>query len=266
MKALIIDGFGRQAMFRKFRPGASGIALLLVLAAALFLPKPTHAQGGPGFLFAQPRASVGAKFGYSFPAVGSDLFDFTRQQFTLDDSDFRSPYIGGEVAVRVAERVDVVFDFGWARSKRSSEYRDFEDLDDLPIEQETTFERISMVFGAKYYLTSRGRAVGQFAWIPSRITPFVGVGAGVMWHEFAQLGEFIDFDTLDVFADRLLTSGVSPIVDARLGADFSISRRVVLVGEALYNFGSGSTGGDYVSFADTDLSGFKLVLGVSFRL
>ena len=134
-------------MFRKCRPGVRGIALLLVLAAALFLPKPASAQGGPGFLFAQPRASVGARFGYSFPAVGSDLFDFTRQQFTLDDSDFRSPYLGGEVAVRVAERVDVVVDFGWARSKRSSEYRDWEDLDDLPIEQETTFERISMVFG-----------------------------------------------------------------------------------------------------------------------
>ena len=65
-----------------------------------------------------------------------------------------------------------------------------------------------------------------------------------MWHEFAQVGDFVDFDTLDVFADRLLTSGASSIMDARLGADFSISRRVVLVGEARYDFGSGSTGGD----------------------
>ena len=266
VKALILKGSLRPAMSGKFRSGVRGIAIFAVLTAFLLLPNGAGAQGGPGFLFEQPRTTVGARIGYSFPAVGSDLFDFTREQFTLEGSDFRSPYVGGEIAVRVAQRADVVVDFGWARSKHFSEYRDWEDTDDLPIEQETTFKRISMTLGTKYYLTPRGRAVGQFAWIPNRVTPFVGAGVGVMWHEFRQVGDFIDFDTLDVFTDRLQTLGASPIVDVRLGANFSISRRVFLVGEARYDFGSGSTGQDYVSFADTDLSGFKFVFGVSFRL
>jgi hypothetical protein len=40
---------------------------------------------------------------------------------------------------------------------------------------------------------------------------------------------------------------------------------VVLVGEARYEFGKGKTGGDYVGFEDTDLSGFLGSIGISFR-
>jgi hypothetical protein len=233
---------------------------------ACLLPQMAAAQGGTGFLFQQPRVSVGPRFGFSMPAVNSELFDFSRRQFTLDKGDFRSPYLGGELAVRVADRLDFVTDFGWSRSTTDSEYRDWEDLDDLPIEQETTFERKSLTFGARYYLGPRGRAVGQFAWIPSRVVPFVGAGAGIMWHDFNQVGDFVDFDTLDIFRDSLRSSGASPIADVRGGVDISLGRRVFFTGEARYNFGSGETGPDFVGFDGIDLSGFRLVVGVSFRL
>jgi opacity protein-like surface antigen len=99
-----------------------------------------------------------------------------------------------------------------------------------------------------------------------RIAPYLGAGVGVVWHEFTQTGDFVDFDTLDISFDRLQTSGSSAILDARMGVDVSLSRRVFLVGEMRYDFGSDSTGGDYVGFDDIDLSGFKLAFGVSFRL
>lgn len=237
---------------------------LLALSTALVLPQAAFAQG-PGFLFGQPRASVGVKLGYSFPAVDSELFAYSREQFTLEKGDFRSSYLGGEVAVRVADRVDLLGEFGWTRSEPASEYRDWEDQNGLPIEQVTAFERKSMIFGARYYLTDRGRSVGQFAWVPRRIAPFVGGGIGVMWHDFVQSGDFIDFQTLEVFQDRIQTSDSSATFDVRGGADFSLSRRVVLSGESRYSFGSAPTGGDYVGFDDLDLSGLTLLLGISFR-
>jgi opacity protein-like surface antigen len=237
---------------------------LLVVSAALVLPQAVLAQG-PGFLFGQPRASVGVRMGYSFPAVSSELFDFSREQFTLGKGDFRSFYLGGEVAVRVADRVDLLGEFGWARSEPASEYRDWEDQNGLPIEQMTSFGRKSLIFGTRFYLADRGRSVGQFAWVPKRVAPFVGGGVGVMWHEFVQTGDFIDFQTLAVYQDRIRTSDTSATFDVRAGADFSLSRRVVLSGESRYSFGSAPTGGDYVGFDDLDLSGLTLMLGVSLR-
>ncbi len=239
------------------------IGLVAVWGATL-LPGVGLAQG-PGFLFGQPRAHLGARVGYSIPALDSDLFDFTRERFMLEDGGFRSPYFGGEFAIRVVDRLDFAIDLGWTRSRRRSEYRDWEDPDGLPIEQETTFERMSLTFGARYYLTERGRSVGQLAWIPNRIVPYVGGGFGTMWHDFIQEGDFVDLDTLDIFFDRLQASGSAWIADVRGGADFSLSRRVVLTGEARYNFGSGPTGGDYVGFADTDLTGLTLAFGAGFR-
>lgn len=266
LKAGPLDGVRRRET-RRGRPlGATRIACVAPLVAVILIPCTVRAQGGPGFLFDQPRVSVGARLGYAIPAVDSDLFDFARQQLTLEAGDFRSPTFGGEIAIRVANRVDFVADLAWARSRRSSEYRDWEDLDGLPIEQETTFERTSMTAGVRYYLRDRGRRVGQFAWVPNRIAPFVGGGVGARWHAFRQAGDFVDFDTLEVFRDRLETSGVSAIVDLRVGADFSLSRRVFLAGEVRYDFGSGRPGGDYVGFTRTDLSGVGFVFGISFRL
>jgi len=235
------------------------------IGAIFFLSSLAAAQGGPGFLFEQPRASVGARIGYAVPSLDSDLFDFTREQFTIGNSDFRRPWFGAEVAVRVYERLDFVTDVGWTRSQTASEYQEWEDTGGLPIEQTTTFERTSLRFGLRYFLTERGRTVGQFAWVPSRVSPFIGAGAGVTWHEFRQVGDFVDFDTLDVFSDRLRSAGTGVVSDIRGGAEISLTRRVVLVGEARYEFGKGKTGGDYVGFEDTDLSGFLGSIGISFR-
>ena len=255
MKTRLIDVFTYTA--RSARAVLAG--------ACSLLPATAWAQGGPGFLFNPPSASIGAKLSYNVPSVGSDLFGFTRDEFTLDRGDFRSPQFGAEFAVRLTDRVDLATDLGWTRSRLRSQYRDWEDLDGLPIEQDTMFERTSLTFGAKYYLKDRGRSVGQFAWVPDGVAPYVGAGVGVMWHDLTQHGDFVDVDTFDIFTDRLQTKGVAPIADVRAGADFPLGRAAFLVGEARYNFGSGPTRGDYVGFGNTDLSGLTLTLGISFR-
>ncbi len=245
--------------------GSAGFVGAALIGGAVLLPGQAWAQGGSGFLFDPPRASIGAKFSYSVPSAGSDIFGFAREQFTLDGGDFRSPQVGGEFAVRVTERLDLAADLGWTRSRQRSEYRDWVDLDGLPIEQDTTFERTSLTLGAKYYLKDRGRRIGQFAWVPNGVAPYVGAGVGVMWHDLVQSGDFVDIHTYDVYSDRLQTTGVAPIADVRAGADIPVGRAVFLTGEARYNFGSGPSRGDYVGFGDTDLSGLTLTFGISFR-
>ena len=71
--------------------------------------------------------------------------------------------------------------------------REFTDNNDLPIQQSTKYRRVPLTVGLKYYLADRGRSVGEFAYIPSKIAPYVGVGAGAMWYKFEQNGDFVDF-------------------------------------------------------------------------
>ena len=60
----------------------------------------------------------------------------------------------------------------------ANEFRDWVDNNDEPIEQETKFRRLPLTVALRYYLTDRGRAVSQFAYIPNRYAPYVGVGGG----------------------------------------------------------------------------------------
>jgi hypothetical protein len=154
---------------------------------------------------------------------------------------------------------------GWARSRSRSEYRNWVDQDDNPIEQQTTFRTVSGSLGAKYYFTDRGRAVGRFAWVPARLTPFVGGGIGVVSYEFEQEGDFIDFQTLDVYGDLLRTTGSGASVWASLGADVALGKQFLLTGEARYAFASGSVRGAYADFDRIDLAGLQLLAGLAVR-
>lgn len=242
------------------------IVLVAAVAACVGAPAAASAQGGPGFLFQRPKVSFAVKGGYSLPNAGSDLFDFSREQFTLSRGDFASPYLGGELAVRVAPRWDAALNVGWARSRSLSEYRDWVDNNNLPIEQETTFETVTASLGARYYLNDRGRQIGRFAWVPERLSPFVGGGVGLVWYDFTQVGDFVDFQTLDVFPDHLQTEGTAAIVHASAGADLSLGSRVVLTGEGRYQYARDEVRGAFDGFGKIDLSGFQFILGLGIRL
>ncbi len=241
------------------------IALVVAWACTLMVPTLASAQGGPGFFFNRPRVSVGFRTGYTIPKMGSNLFEQSRTDFTLNRWDFAGPYVGGDLAARVSERWDVSVTGGWARGNGLSEYRNWVDQDQLPIEQETTFETASVALGGRYYFSDRGRSVGRFAWVPSRISPFVGGGVGMMWYDFQQTGDFVDFQTFNVYGDELQTSGSGASVYASAGADLSIGKQFYLTGEARYNVAGAGVRDSYSLYDRMDLSGLQLTTGISLR-
>lgn len=234
-------------------------------ALLLLTPLPVAAQSPEGFLLRRPHASIGLRFGYSVPRAESDIFDFTRNELTVEKSDFRSPYIGGEVAVRVNERLDVSLAGGYAGSKTRSEFRDWVDTDDLPIEQETEFAVAPVTLAVKGYLYDRGRSIGRFAWVPATWSPYVGVGAGWTWYRFKQVGDFVDFESLDIFTARFTTDGWAPTAHVLAGVEYSLSPRWVVTGEGRYGWASGEMSGHFVDFDDMDLTGFQATVGISAR-
>jgi hypothetical protein len=251
------------------------IVLVAASAWALLLPTLASAQGGPGFLFNRPRVSIGFRTGYTIPKMGSNLFEQSRTDFTLNRWDFAGPYVGGDLAARVSDHLDVTLTGGWAQGNGLSEYRELIECsivatpcpaqNQLPIEQETTFQTVSASLGGRYYFTDRGRSVGRFAWVPARLAPFVGGGVGMMWYDFIQKGDFVDFQTLDIFGDELETSGHGASLYASAGADLSIGKQFYLTGEARYNLASAGVRDSYSLYDRMDLSGLQLTTGISLR-
>lgn len=242
----------------------------LITAAALALATSTAitdtaAQSGRGFLFGQPRFSTTLRFGWAQPAAAGDLFAFTTDQLTLSRRDFGGAAIDADFDARIVARTHAVASIGWSRSASNSEVRGYIDNNNLPIEQNTTFARIPLSVGIKQYLTAPGQQVGRFAWIPARIAPYVGAGAGTMYYRFHQNGDFVDFQTLDVFTSQFTTSGWAPMAYARAGAEFTIGGRFALNADARYVHAKAKPGNDFVGFSNIDLSGMSTTAGFTVR-
>ena len=242
------------------------LAGTLALLAGAAVPGAVPAQSaGRGFLFREPRATLTLRGGFDRAAAGSDLFSFTTEQLTLGRGDFSGPTVGGDLAVRVSPRLDVVLGGAYAGMERTSEFRKWVDGDDLPIEQSTSFERAPITGGVRAYLTPRGRSVGQFAWIPTRAAAFVGAGAGGMWYRFHQVGDFVDFETFDVFPDELESSGWTLTAHGAAGLDYSITPRLGLTAETRYTWAEAGLSDSFEGFDPIDLSGLSATVGFNVR-
>ena len=247
----------RQAM-RSFLPA--------ILAVAMVPPSAARAQDGDGFLFSRPGATFSFRSGYDVPRANSDVFSYTSELLTLEKSNFAAPALAVDIGVRLGERLDLVAGIGFAKSETFSEFRDWEDTDGRPIEQVTRHSRLPFTLSARYYLRDRGRSLGRFAWVPARLAPYVGAGAGGNWYKFEQDGDFVDVETLDIFYDRLVSDGGAPFAHVFSGVELAMGPRFVLTAEGRYSWSSSPMDRSFEGFEDIDLSGFQILAGFGIRI
>lgn len=249
-------------------PSASSpfAAVTLLAACVLGAARPVVAQSaGDGFLFRAPSGTVAIRAGYDFARAGSDVFTFVTNDLTVDKRDFSSANVAFEVAFNVTSRMQGVVSVGTARSTMASEFRNFVDNNRLPIQQTTRFQRVPVTGSIKAYLADPGRSVGRFAWIPKRYAPYVGGGAGMLWYDFEQAGDFIDFTTSKVFPDAFNSSGWTPTVQAFGGVDVSLSPRFAVTTEGRYQWARAPLDPDFTGFDRIDLSGVSVTSGITIR-
>lgn len=247
----------------------SALSLATALGAALGPVAPAVAAQDRGFLLQAPRMSLAVKAGWGLPRAGGSgpesLWQFTREQLTVETRDFAGFTVGGELGVRLTDRLGLTVAAVRTSAETQSEFRDWVGEDDLPIAQSTRFSTTPLTFGIKAYLWNRGRSVGRFAWVPRRWNPYLGVAGGVVWYEFRQRGEFVDYETEDIFDDLFLSKDRAPTVHLIGGADVTLRSRVVLTGEARYAFASAPLDSDFVGFSDLDLAGLQVTAGIALR-
>ncbi len=250
------------------RRDARWIALVLVAGlASLFAFRPSAGAQtqGRGFLFRPPIGSVAVRAGFAQARAQSEIFSFVTDELTLGRSDFASPSVDVDLAMAVLPRLDVVLGAAYSGSNARSEFRRFVDNNDLPIEQTTNLVRVPVTASAKLYLTSRGRSIGRFAWVPSTCSPFIGAGGGGTWYQFKQEGDFINMETLDVFPDAFESKGWAATAHGLAGLDISLGPRFGLTGEGRYTLGKAPMGSDFEGFDKIDLSGYNASVGIYVR-
>jgi hypothetical protein len=259
-------GWRRRVAFGPLATRPNALAVVGLIAAMASAP-PVEAQGGgKGFLFSRPVGSFSFRAGYAMASAGSDVFDDATSQLTLNKGDFGGFDWGGDISYSTGDRFDLVFDGEVAKSTANSEFRDWVDNNDQPIEQSTKFKRVPLTLGLKYYLTSRGRSVSQYAWIPTRYAPYVSVGAGAMYYSFEQKGDFVDFQTLNVEALTVESSGWAPMGRGAAGIEYTVSPWLALTGEGRYVWAKATLDPNaFEGYDKIDLSGFTGTVGFRVR-
>ncbi len=246
------------------KPAAAGAMLL---AAGLLCARAARAQSaGDGFLFGRPSGSLAVRAGFDQALLGGDLYSYLTNDFTLSRRNFGAFDLTGEVAFRVRPQVDAVLGLGYSGSTAQSEYRNWLDNNNLPIQQRTNLVRVPVTASLRWYLAPQGRSIGRFAWVPGGVSPYVGAGVGALWYHLHQWGDFINFaDSNKVFYDELNSDQWTLSGHVFFGLDIPVSPRWVLTTEARYTYAKGGVGGDFAGYNGIDLSGVSVTAGFAVR-
>jgi hypothetical protein len=226
-------------------------------------------RGTPDFLFGRPRGAGGIRGSWLFARADSDWYRFVSgpDQLTIEPSDFNAPGIAGTVGIAIASRVDAVFDAEFSQTNVSSEYRNFVDNNRQPITQTTRLSQVSLMGGAKIALTPRGRQISTYAWIPRAVVPYAGAGAGALFYQLRQQGDFIDVLTPQrtIFYDTFLSTEWTPAAHVCGGVDMRVARRMYATLDARYLWASGKMDRrQFIGFDNLDLAGLRMSAGVNF--
>lgn len=233
-------------------------SVVATMGCVLILGNPNQAlgqQNPSGFRFDPPKVHFSIQIGADQTKTANEIVQFVSNRLTLDPKDFHQPKIALELGVRLNERTDIDFEMVFAGMGMDSEFRDWVDNDDLPIRQTTEIFKSTFGMNIKRYLRNRGQRLSQFAWIPNGWAPFVGAGGGLAVYEFGQVGDFIDFETLDVFGADLRSRGHGALGKVFAGMDFYLGAGWGLTTTWQYTWVSSPMNGDFQQFQPFDLGG-----------
>lgn len=246
-------------------------ALLAAGAAASAVPASVMAQSRSDYLLGRPKATLTLRMGAVRPQASDGVFAATgadgRRLLTLGADSFVGASFGADIGVPLTQRLELQFSGSVASRRAESEYRDFVDNRDLPIEQATRLRRVPLSLGVRYNLVPAGRAISRLAWVPQKLVPYVAAGAGAMYYRFQQEGDFVDFQSsnLDVFNARLDGKGWAPLGYAATGLTWAVLPAVAINTELRYDHSRAPIQGDFTGFGNTSLSGLGISTGLQFR-
>ena len=243
----------------RMAPASAGAFVVIAIATG-----PMAAQQRPDFLFGRPGHSIAIRGQWNQARAEGEVYDFFTDQLTLEKSAFNAPGLALDVSFALTPRVDFRTGVDFTSAFARSEFREFTDTEGLPVEQDTTLRHVDIIGSIAFAITPRGRAIGQYSYIPSLVVPYVGAGGGFLWYQFEQIGDFVDFVDLAIFGTRLESSEWTLSAHAFGGIDVRLTPNIFITGEARYVWANAELQRDFSKFDPIDLTGLRIGTGVRF--
>jgi hypothetical protein len=227
------------------------VLAVLTLGVAIGVGLPTTAAAG----------GLDLRIGGFKPAADSTLFRDNTELYTVDKGDWLGIYGGAEYSAGFGDNFEIGFHIdGYGRSIGTS-YRDFERPSGRLITQTLKLRTVPMGVTLRYVVRpERGQ-----------ITPYVGAGADLVYWNYQEFGDFIDFDdevNLPVFPDHFESDGVAPGFHVAAGVRVPVSYDFSIVGEVRYLWAKDDMSGDFGAYTGPDklhISGGSATVGLNVR-
>jgi hypothetical protein len=185
----------------------------------------------------------------------SDLWEENVATFNVEVRDFNFIFGGGEFTFELNEFTDLAMGVDLYSRRVSTHYRELVRDDGTEIRQDVRLSVIPVTAGLRFM------PIGKF----HVVFPYVAGGFGLYPYEYVEDGEFIDFDTWDIFGARFRDSGVGFGGYAAVGLEARLSRGVGVFGEFRRHWVWAQHGGDFRDYGDFDLDARQIAFGFLFR-
>lgn len=175
--------------------------------------------------------------GYAFSTFGgflalsaeSELFVSNEFDFGITDDDFLAGIFGFEFDFRVLPRVYVSVGFDTGDADTLGSYLDLVYEDGGEIEHSARLAMTGLSLGVRLHLLDGA----------ARVRPYLIGGVTGAYYRYSEIGEFVDFETADIYYDEFEETSFLPGFFAGAGADVAVIRlpaggRVELFGEFRY--------------------------------
>lgn len=201
--------------------------------------------------------SIRLRVGCQQPEGGGSYWDDKETTWTGSPEDLDA-FVWG-IDGRIMLTPTVGLQTGWEYSSGSVDqsYLDWVDADGRDITHRTR-QRLNELNGLVVFRPLTGPA----------IRPVVGFGAGWLFYDLEESGQFVDFsDPVDpqVFSTTYGTTGSTLSAIAMAGLDIRMSRNASLFVEGRYRWSDADLGGDFSDLGfGADFSGYQFTGGFSF--
>lgn len=234
--------------------------ILMTLIATVCFPV-TSAAAEPGqpprrgpYPDASQRSARDTRYAFSIYGgirtlnATSDLFAANEVDFGITDDDFRTGGFGFEFDYAVLSQVDVSVGFTNGSADTFASYLDFVYEDGGEIEHSARLAMSELSLGVRL------RLLGGAA----RVRPYLIGGFSGGWYRYTEVGEFVNFDTADIYYDEFREKSFLPGFFAGAGADVGVVQlpnggRVELFGEFRYSRTQGEHTEGFDGFGDLRL-------------
>jgi hypothetical protein len=201
-------------------------------------------------------SGVELRLGAFFPRAESTLFDDTSELFTADRDDWTEFSGGLEYTFRVAPKIHLGLHVDGYQETLHTSYRDFTFESGREITQSLKLSVVPLGASIRFVPIDRKGA----------ITPYISVGPDVIFYEYEEFGDFIDFDTADftgadVINDAFFSEGAAFGFHVSGGVRIPLNRDWSVLGEGRYQWAEDDMGDDFRG-SGLDLSGFSGYFGI----